>query len=448
MPAPPPSSTSSAARGSTPPCTVVGGGVSGLAAALLLARRGVPVEVLERAPSLGGLAASAAFRGVPCDLGSHRLHPAAIKAPLLCEMASDGLFASRPRRGRLVLGGRTAPYPPRPLPLARALGVKTTLATAAHLLWRRRGPDLDAAPSAWSDDQPGVDQGFEAFVIERVGKAAYDSFYAPYARKVWGLPPAELSQTVAKKRVSTSAPLRALRGGRFLYPRGGMASVIGWFEERLRMLGVPLHTGFDGDPLDREGLVLWSAPLAQLVPTELEHRGLRLVHLALPTERLSRVDTWYVPEAHFDFGRVSELRNFSPLLGRPGETILCVELPQGGHPPEVARSEPDLPTLLEQLRAAGILPRGMEPIEVRQTWLPGVYPLYRRGWRTQWRETLDRSAALERVFPFGRQGLFLHCNLDHCAVIAAELVEHLVDGGAAAPWLARAGEFATMRVRD
>ena len=422
--------------------------MSGLSAALLLARRGMPVEVLERAPSLGGLAGGAAFRGVPCDLGSHRLHPAATQAPLLSEMAADGLFVSRPRRGRLVLGGRTAPYPPRPLPLARALGARTTLATAAHLLRRRFRPRLYAAPTSWSADSPDADQGFEDFVIARVGKAAYEAFYAPYARKVWGLPPAELSQTVAKKRVSTSAPLRALRGGRFLYPRGGMASVIGWLEARLRERGVLIRTGFDGDPLDREGLVLWSAPLAHLVPTELEHRGLRLVHLAMPTERLSRTDTWYVPEARFDFGRVSELRNFSPHLGRPGETILCVEIPQGGRAPEAARSEPELPALLEQLRAAGIVPLGMQPIESRQTWLPGVYPLYRRGWRTLWQDALSRSAALDRVFPFGRQGLFLHCNLDHCTFMAAELARHLAAGDGVASWLARADGFTALRVRD
>ncbi|MEO5729352.1 MAG: FAD/NAD(P)-binding protein, partial [Byssovorax sp.] len=52
---------------------VVGGGISGLYADLLLARRGKRARVIERSAGLGGLSGAEEFRGVACDLGSHRL---------------------------------------------------------------------------------------------------------------------------------------------------------------------------------------------------------------------------------------------------------------------------------------------------------------------------------------------------------------------------------------
>ena len=72
------------------------------------------------------------------------------------------------------------------------------------------------------------DVGFEEFVLGRAGRAALDAFYAPYARKVWGLEPAQLSQTVARQRVSTQRPWESLLRGApqtFHYPRTGMAGL-------------------------------------------------------------------------------------------------------------------------------------------------------------------------------------------------------------------------------
>lgn len=426
-----------------PPCLVVGGGFSGLAAALLLSRAGYPVEVAERSPDLGGLAGRVEFRGIACDLGSHRLHPAALRAPVLSELAEEGMFLRRPRRGRLLLSGRAVPYPPRLLPLARALGARRTLATAAHLA--RRG-----VPGRWESDRRDgpEDVGFEEFVRRRVGPAAYEAFYRPYAQKVWGVPPDRLSQTVAKKRVSTSHPLRALRGGEFVYPRGGMSELIDRLADKLRARGVALRTGAVVEPGDHRGPVLWSGPLGALVPTDLEHRGLTLVFLAIPQSRVSSVDTWYAPEERFWFGRVSELGNFSPALRRPGETVLCVEIPQGQRAPGLQYTSERLPELVAQLAAAGILRAGVEPIAARQVFLPRVYPLYTRGWRAVWKDAMDRVAAAGDALPFGRQGLFLHCNLDHCAAIAEQLVDHLERGGTPTAWAGRAEQFLGLRVRD
>jgi hypothetical protein len=442
--------------------TVVGAGISGLYAALLLARRGCRVRVIERARRSGGLAGSETFRGIPCDLGSHRLHPAALEQPLFAEMHAERPFLSRPRRGLLLFADRRVSYPPSALGLFSALGPRTTCHLAldfATSAARRRGF------RSWERDRVSdEDLGFERFVVDRVGAHAYQAFYRPYAEKVWGLPAGELSQTVAKKRLSSTRPLSLVRSWvgrvaargreksieRFVYPAGGVSSIIDFLEQRLRDLGVPIEHDHPWSPDEgHDGAVLYAGDLRDLVPTSLQHRGLYLVYLALPTARLGAHETYYSPDPRYWFGRVSELQNYSPELRRDGETILCVEVPEGawGTRADFA-SGSRRRRLVDQLVHAGVVPAGLEPVEVRQVFLPGVYPLYRRGWLGEWRTAMRRAGELGDIIPFGRQALFLHCNLDHCAAIAADAVEHALSAGTPAEWTRAAERYVDLRVRD
>jgi hypothetical protein len=366
----------------------------------------------------------------------------------------------------LLFQDRRIPYPPTAISMLGALGPRASAALAIGLIAR---PGQRRAFAAWDRDRAAEDEdvGFARFVRDRVGGPAYEAFYRPYAEKVWGIDPAELSQSVAKKRVSTTAPWRLVRSaagraarwiaGRgdeaidgFVYPPEGAASIIGWLEAELCALGVPVARGtaFDaGAP--RSGPALFAGDLRDLVPTTLEHRGLYLVYLALPLPRAGEAETYYAPDARFWFGRVSEPQNYSPALARPGETILTVEIPEGRWGRGVDFASGDrLDRLIGQLADAGVVPRGVRPIEARQRFVPGVYPLYRRGWRRAWREAMGRVAAIGDVIPFGRQALFLHCNLDHCAAIAADAVAHVTAGGGAEAWIRRAETYLDLRVRD
>ena len=179
---------------------VVGAGIGGLAAAVLAARSGLKVEVIEAQPHPGGLLAPVDFGGLPCDRGSHRVHPNA--HPLLKELTEDAGWTLKPRNGRLVFGGRLLPYPPTPARFLQGLGFGAAAQMALGWLTRpgalRRTLDWEVSRM---DAQS--DQGFESFVRARVGGPAYELFYRPYAVKVWGGDPAMLSQSVAKQRVST-----------------------------------------------------------------------------------------------------------------------------------------------------------------------------------------------------------------------------------------------------
>ena len=51
---------------------VIGGGPAGITAAYELSKRGIPVEVFEASPGIGGLARSIELWGQKVDIGPHR----------------------------------------------------------------------------------------------------------------------------------------------------------------------------------------------------------------------------------------------------------------------------------------------------------------------------------------------------------------------------------------
>ncbi|MBM4342558.1 MAG: NAD(P)-binding protein [Deltaproteobacteria bacterium] len=420
---------------------VVGGGVAGLVAAWRLAQSGWRVELCERQPHPGGLLAQRRVDGVPCDLGAHRLHPAALRVPALAALAEHVPMSARPRTGRIVLRGRHLAYPPSPWDLARGLGpvqgARFALGFALAPRWRVADGGED-------------DLGFAAFVRARVGEAAYNAFYAPYARKVWGLDPAELSQTCAKQRVSAAAPWRLVqqpvsRPG-FLVPVGGFNALVAALIARCERAGVELRYGCAAAPSTDADGVVYSGHLGDLAPDlDLGHRGLHLLWLAVHGPPLDDVDTWYCPEQEFAFGRVTQVAHFTD---RPLDPpLLCVEIPQGGGAPDQPWHT-RLDVLATQLSAARILPCGAR-VELRdRAWLPRVYPLHRRGWRDRWQLALRRTTADGRTVPVGRQGLWLHCNLDHAMHTADEAARWLAVGGDPRHWPERALSFIGLQVRD
>ena len=435
--------------GAGPSATIVGAGITGLGAALLLARAGHAVEVYEASEQPGGLLAPVMHDGLPLDRGSHRVHPEA--HPLLVELTREARWQSQKRAGKLVLNGRHLGYPLDPLRFVAGLGVRTTVSMGVG--WLRR-PQALRRTLKWESDRRAVDrdEGFESFVLKRVGEAAYQQFYEPYARKVWGIEPRDLSQTVAKQRVSTSNPAQSIlrkAERRFLYPERGMGALIDLLTDKVESLGGRVLTGTRYSlPAQVDGPVFYTGHLGELVPgCGLRHRGLYLLHITLPESALGDTDTWYTPEARYWFGRVSQPARFSEALAQPGRRVLCVEIPEGNWGVDedfVARMD----VVIAQLVDAKILRSPVAPLEVCQTFIPRVYPMYLRGWVDDQRRALAQVAAQGAIFPCGRQGLFMHCNMDQALATASAAVDHWRQGGDSMAWASRCEAFLDLRVRD
>jgi protoporphyrinogen oxidase len=196
---------------------VLGAGPAGLGAAWRAARAGHRVVVVERSQVPGGAAGSFVVGGQRVDHGSHRLHPSTDPAILqdLRELLGDELQTRR-RNGRIRLEGRWIGFPLRAGDLVRRLPPSFVVAAAR-----------DAATSPLRRPR---DDSFAEVLRAGLGPAICDRFYLPYARKIWGVAPQQLSGEQARRRVSAGSPAKLLRriagaarsgGQTFYYPAGG-----------------------------------------------------------------------------------------------------------------------------------------------------------------------------------------------------------------------------------
>ena len=229
-----------------------------------------------------------------------------------------------------------------------------------------------------------------------------------------------------------------------------MVSLIDGLLKEAFQLGVTVETSAtvgDAD-LGVWPAVLHTGPLEAVSRTAgLARRGLYLLHLRFAGAPTHDVDTWYVPGEESWFGRVSRPAAFTGERIDRTSTVLAVEIPEGrwGEGQDFLAL---LPAVQRQLCAAGILRRDATVLAARQTFVRGVYPEYRRGWVESWRAAMAAVAARGNVFMAGRQGLFLHCNIDHAVATGLAAAEHLSEGFAVERWTAAAGQWLDVKVRD
>ena len=444
---------------------MLGGGPAGLAAAWWAARRGLSVILLERAPVVGGLAASFEVAGVRVDHGSHRLHPsidAAVLADLRSLLGDD--LQRRPRRGRLRVAGRWVPFPPAPASLARALPVPVAAALAR---------DLVLAPLR----RPRADTYAEV-VRAGVGPTLGRHLYHPYARKLWGTEPDQLAGEQARRRIASTSPaailrraLRGRQGAHFLYPRRGFGQIPDVLAAAAVAAGAEVRTGAAVTGLEvgpgpvrirlagggsvEAAVVLSTIPMAALVglvqpgpPPEVataatgqRSRAMVLVYLAVDRAPWTAFDAHYLPDAGVATSRVSEPRNYRDGDDPPDRTVLCAEIPCWPGDGRWGAPDADLvAAAVDDLGRSGLPAVQPSAWEVRR--VPSVYPVYRPGFEADLAAVEGWLARFPVLLTLGRQGLFAHDNTHHALSMAYAAVDALGPDGVWNP-----GAWATARER-
>lgn len=434
---------------------VLGGGPAGLAAALELAERDVDVTLLEKQGRVGGNAASFELAGVNVDFGSHRLHPASDEQVLdrIRGVLGDDLL-TRPRHGRIRLMGRWIHFPLQPVDLLLRVHPMFALGVASDLARK-------VLPSGASSN----DETFADVLNDGLGRTICRQFYFPYARKLWGLEPEEISPVQAHKRVSAGSIGKMLRRlmpggtsgggastkGVFYYPRRGFGQISQAIGDAAQQAGAEIRLrsdvtairvseeraevvvkGESGDEVLRADRIFSTIPvtlLGRLVepgPPEsvrraaesLDFRAMLLVYLVLATDRFTEFDAHYFPGADFRFTRLSEPKNYSAQDEPRGRTVLCAEVPCFQGDDLWSMSDAALGELVTRGLADADLPVTCETLSVHVERIPFIYPLYRRGYEDHF-ETLDGwVSSLPRLLSFGRQGLYVHDNTHHAIYMA------------------------------
>jgi protoporphyrinogen oxidase len=471
-----------------PHVAILGGGPAGLGAAWQLSRHGAArVTLLEQNAWFGGNAGSFEWEGQRLDFGSHRLHPACeprILADLKGLLGPELLV--RPRHGRILLGGRFVHFPLTPVDLFLRLDPSFALGMARDAL---------ARPFARAQD--GGEDTFASVLRFNLGRTMCERFYFPYARKIWGREPHELSGTQARRRVSAGTMRKLLRKvlsavpglrapgfGRFYYPRRGYGQISEALaaaaaragatllcERRVTALEplqgaaawrVSVEAGAGAETLEADHV--WSTLPIALLPrllrpqppadvchaaAAIRYRAMLLVYVRLPVERFSEFDAHYFPEAAIRITRLSEPKNYGDAGLPRGATTLCAELPCDAADRLFSASEADLGRLVvEDLERAG-LPLPAAPSAVKVMRLPQAYPIYLAGYERPLLALETFLDSLPRFLTYGRQGLFAHDNTHHALAMAYAAADCL-EGRTfdRARWAEHRKVFATHVVED
>ncbi|MDH7512074.1 MAG: FAD-dependent oxidoreductase [Clostridiales bacterium] len=469
---------------------IIGAGVSGLTTAHALSRE-FPGEVLvlEKEPEVGGLLRTIQRNSARYDLGSHRIHKAPSEPAfrLIQEVCQDRLVKNE-RGGKLRLRKSYIDYPITSFQMFRGLGLLESGLCAVSLLRHRLIASLKDKSGLTENDN------YESYLMRRAGKRAYRLFYEPYARKVWGGEPSQISTTAVKKRISMLSPTLFLKDmvghytGRsknsfYYYLKGGISGLVESLARRVRENGGEIVTDvgdfflsiepgakvcrFRADcpqtvrfdtlittiPLDESLMKL--APPAHILRQikDIKWRGLRLVFLHVQGEPLLEGESFYFPELKYIFGRVSVPKRFDPAMQpAAGETAITCEVPCSEADNLWTASDREMfDVCLASLRRAGLVTGRQKALTEKNFIinLPKIYPVYRVGWEALVKGLLLDSA---RRFPFvyfsGKPGLFLHNNIDQSMEIGLMLAEDILRGKAPQEWLGRLDSFHNMKLRD
>ena len=421
------------------------------------------------------------------DYGSHRLHPAcdpAILADIRTLLGSD--LMDRPRHGRILLRRRWLHFPLKPVDLALHLPPDFAIGAAVDSVGRVLRKPAD-----------GQEQSFASVLEAGLGATICREFYFPYARKLWGLEPDQLSAIQASRRVSASSPARMVRkvlsavpgfkppgAGRFYYPRLGYGQISEAYHVAARQAGVDfrfgamvqgidlgkgqaamIHYAVNGSEIALPADTVWSTipltvlarllnpappPEALTAASRLEFRAMILVYLVLEQDRFTEYDAHYFPEPQIPISRLSEPKNYSALAGPRGTTVLCAELPCSPQDPVWQMTDDELADLTkEALMTAGI-PVQAQVRQVLTRRLPQAYPIYRRGYETAFAQLDAWMSEIDGLLTFGRQGLFAHDNTHHALVMGYRAADCVRTDGRfdIQLWQAYRREFETHVVED
>jgi protoporphyrinogen oxidase len=445
---------------------IIGAGPAGLTAAYLLAKKKVPVTVLEADPEyVGGISRTARYKGYHFDIGGHRFFSKSREVEdFWTEILPDDML-QRPRSSRIYYNGKFFAYPLKGTEALIKLGpVEAAMCVLSY-----------AKARAMPTPNP---KNLEEWVTNEFGERLFRIFFKTYTEKVWGMPCTEISADWAAQRIKGLSLRTAIKNAlfpekpktkgdviktlidSFRYPRKGPGMLWEECTRKIRSLGGKVELGhrvagcsWDGKmwtvrsengAVTRARHVISSAPLRELThaieprPSEralkaadaLKYRDFVTVTLILKDKNLFD-DNWiYIHDPKVKVGRIQNFKSWSPeMVPDPdkccyGLEYFCFE----GDGLWTSKDEDLVKLASRELAQIGLAKEEdvLDGCVVRQR---KAYPVYDDDYTKN--VEIIRAELEERfptIHPVGRNGMHKYNNQDHAMMTAMLTVENIVKG--------------------
>jgi len=432
---------------------VMGAGPGGLATGYWLAKHGIPVTVLERAPFVGGLARTVERDGFKFDIGGHRWFSKVDEVnDFYKELIADETVWVR-RISRIYFDGKYIDYP---LEIGNALSAIGPVKAAQAVL------DYGRSALARRSRTTPIESMEDAY-IDQYGQTLYELFFERYSEKVWGRPCSQMSGDWVAQRTKGMSLVTAVKDAiipskgavqslieSFMYPRYGYGRFSERMAEGIEAAGNDVRLGAGVTKVLRRGKHITgvvvtdgqgrentiaganfvsSIPLTVLcsimepaAPAEvieaakaLTFRNVITVNLMLDREKVTD-DTWlYVHDRSIKFGRLHEPKNWSvDMVPDQSKTSIVAEYFCSFGDEIWSMSDDALveQTAQHMVEDLGFVERN-EVLGGFAVRAPRAYPSYTSGYEAPLALLKDFVGSFDNLQIIGRYGTFRYNNADH-----------------------------------
>lgn len=445
---------------------VLGAGPAGLSAAMRLAAKGIPVTVLEKKGSVGGMSGSFRWKGYTLDYGPHTLH---VKDPEITGLVKT-LYEEDPqellegkRNIYVYLKGKMFHYPLSALEVLGRLNPFLTIKAIMEFLMVSLIYKLIYVP----------EDNFESWGIRRFGKTLYNLCFGAYTEKVWKMPARQMSFRFASEKVrgldfkTLIKKMFRVRGQtlltafwtNWLYPKTGSFDIYNRMKKQIeeegekvllntRILKINHDNGritsveFEVNGTKQNKQCEWlisTIPIKSLAillhppPSDfvlyharkLGYRSLILVYLEIDSEKVHDAHWFYLLDGHFFSNRVSEQRNISPSTIPAGRNILAFEITCRENDHIWNMEDHELLDLVKEDMAKIAFMKGINTLDSRVVRLKDAYEVYDLDFNKHLDVLTDYMRGLPNCIITGRKGLFLQNDIHDSVMMgmdAADLI--------------------------
>jgi len=433
---------------------ILGGGLAGLSLAWNLLKDGYKPILIEKEKALGGMSATFEDEGYRFDYGPHNVHsvyPDIID--FLKDQLKEDLIKYHPNM-KIFFKDKFILYPIKGLAALKVLPIWVAIQAVFSFVIARIGMLFLGSREK--------ERSFKEWITQRFGKVLYNTYFGPYAEKMWSIDASEISEYVAIKRVpifSISDYITKLILKRNLrqhseditlienfYPQYGAGQIVDFFVNEIKNMGGEIITDCEISKItgsekhiDSLEIIKNNQPQTVLVDflyntipinelfkkfgfhlpetikksvNEIDFCAERLLYLKVNKEKVFPSTLTYFSDPLIKFNRIYDVRSFSSKCVPSGKTGLCIEFTCNENDEVWNMDEKDIYQytidvftkydLLDENEIEGYFTKRIKH----------AYPRFRVGFQKRIKEILEFATRIDNFITFGRQGLFTYANMD------------------------------------